>query len=108
VTTPHARHLAEMRATLPRQPVDDIPAGSDERCARCGTKAPAFWCCTASDDGGPPWITLQFYDHPLTAYRMRDGFAELRESDGAGAHVTVTIGRSDVEALAAAFAKVTP
>ena len=26
MTTPHARHLAEMRATLPRQPVDDIPA----------------------------------------------------------------------------------
>ena len=23
--TPHARHLAEMRATLPRQPVDVIP-----------------------------------------------------------------------------------
>ncbi len=25
MTTPHARHLAEMRATLPRQPVDVIP-----------------------------------------------------------------------------------
>lgn len=26
MTTPHARHLAEMRATLPRQPVDVLPA----------------------------------------------------------------------------------
>ncbi len=25
MTTPHARHLAEMRATLPRQPVDVLP-----------------------------------------------------------------------------------
>ena len=26
MTTPHARHLAEMRATTPRQPVDVLPA----------------------------------------------------------------------------------
>ena len=26
MTTPHARHLAEMRSTLPPRPVDDIPA----------------------------------------------------------------------------------
>lgn len=77
-------------------------------CRRCGA-AGVFWCCTAADDDGPPWVTLQFYDSPLTAYRMRDGFAELREyNTGDGTHVTVTIGRGDVEALAAAFAKEAP
>lgn len=78
-------------------------------CPRCNTSPPyTFWCCTEADDDGPPWATLQFYDVPLTAFRIRDDggtrWAEVREYDReAGTHQTVTIGATDLAAIAEAL-----
>lgn len=78
-------------------------------CERCGTQPPyTFWCCTPADDDGPPWITIQFYDSPLTAFRIVDDdgirWAEVREYDHeTGAHQTVTISAPDLATIAAAM-----
>lgn len=81
-----------------------------DQCKRCGTLPPyTFWCCTAADDGGPPWRTLEFYDSPLTAFRVRDGFVEVREYDhDTGAHQTVTVSAANLATIAEALAKATP
>ena len=79
-------------------------------CKRCGTLPPyTFWCCTSPDDDGPPWVTIQFYDAPLTAFRVvdKDGvrWAEVREYDhDAGTHQTVTVSAADLATIAAALA----
>ena len=57
---------------------------------------------------GPPWITIQFYDAPLTAFRIVDDdgirWAEVREYDHeTGAHQTVTISAPDLATIAAAM-----
>ena len=79
-------------------------------CKRCGTLPPyTFWCCTSPDDDGPPWVTIQFYDAPLAAFRVvdKDGvrWAEVREYDhDAGTHQTVTVSAADLATIAAALA----
>lgn len=78
-------------------------------CARCGD-AREWWCCEPANDGGAPWLTLGFYDYPRTAWRMRDGFVEVREADEtenadgtiAISHHVVSLSISDIDAIAKA------
>lgn len=76
-----------------------------EPCKRCGDARADWWCCTVATDG-PAWRTLGFHDAPLTAYRVRDGFVEVREfrygSDEA-ADPVVPLSAADLATIAAAL-----
>jgi hypothetical protein len=89
-------------ATENKMICDNDPGDETDICVVCGMLQ-TLWCCSPDPNGGPPWITLQFYDRPLSSFRVIEhgehSFAEIRELTFNDSFNYVTLDSHDIKRI---------